>query len=73
MLECLVGLIVLAIVILIVILVVEKLLAAFEIGLTPPIIMLIRLLGALIVLIYALQCLGIVGGGHPFHLGLREP
>jgi hypothetical protein len=30
---------------------------------------LIRLLIGLLVLIYALQCLGILGGGHPFHFG----
>jgi hypothetical protein len=65
MLECLVGLIFAVIVALIVLFVIEKALAPF-IALPPPIMMLIRLLVGLLILIYALQCLGIIGGGHPF-------
>ena len=68
MLSCLVGLIIFAIIILIVILVIEKVLEAFGVPVTPAILMLIRLLGGLVVLIYALQCLGIIAGGHPLPL-----
>ena len=63
MLECLVGLIIAVIVALIVLWVIETVLAPF-ITLPPPILMLIRLLIGLLVLIYALQCIGVLGGGH---------
>ena len=67
MLECLVGLIIAVIIALIVIYVIETVLAPF-ITLPPPILTLIRLLIGLLVLIYALQCLGILSGhGFTFH------
>jgi hypothetical protein len=66
-LECLVGLIIAVIIALIILYVLETVLAPF-ITLPPPIMMLIRLLMGLLVLIYALQCIGVLGGhGFAFH------
>jgi type III secretory pathway component EscU len=66
-LECLVSLIVVVIIALIFVYIIETVLAPF-ITLPPPIMTLIRLLIGLLVLIYALQCLGILGGhGFVFH------
>ena len=63
MLGCLVGLIIAVIVALIVLWVFETIITSF--GISPPsqIMLLVRLLVALIVLIYALQCLGLIGAG----------
>lgn len=65
--ECLIGLVIFAIVALIVLLIIEKVVTTF-IEIPPPVGMLIRLLVGLIVLLRALSCLGgIEGIGRMWH------
>jgi len=61
MLECLVALIVYAIVAVIIVYVVEALLALF-VPMPPKLFVLIRLLAAVLVLVALLHCLGLVSG-----------
>lgn len=68
MLECLVQLLVWVILALIIIYVIELLVAQF-LPLPPPIVMLIRLLAGLLVLIAALDCIGLLHMGLPFRRG----
>lgn len=65
MLSCLVYLIIWVIVALIVIYIIEAVVGQF-LTLPPPIMMLIRLLIGLLVLIAALNCLGLLDMGLPF-------
>lgn len=62
MLNCLIYLIIYVIIALIVLYIIETLLAQF-LTLPPPVIMLIRLLVGLLILIAALDCIGIMPGG----------
>lgn len=69
MLACLVSLIIWVIVALIIIYIIELLVGQF-LPLPPPIMMLVRVLIGLLVLIAALDCFGLLGGGSlylPFH------
>jgi hypothetical protein len=61
MIECLIYLILYCIVAIIVLYVIETLLALFVV-LPPPVPILLRLLGALLVLLALLQCLGLLSG-----------
>lgn len=68
MISCLISLLIVVIIAVIVLYVVETAVGAL-LSLPPPIWMLIRLLVGLLVLLYALNCLGIVGDGRPmFHI-----
>lgn len=60
MLECLIALLIVVIVVLIVLWILESVLTALGVTPPPPIMVLVRILAALIVLIYALQCLGLL-------------
>jgi len=63
MLSCLIGLIIVVIVAVIILYVAETALAAIF-PLPPPIMTLIRLLVGLLVLLWFLQCIGILGGNN---------
>jgi hypothetical protein len=70
MLECLIVLIVYVIIAVIVLWVLETVIASFGVAVPPPITTLIRLLLVLLVLIWFLNCIGLLGG--TFHLPLRR-
>lgn len=68
MIGCLISLIVMVIIAVIILYILEAVLAPF-ITLPPPVYMLIRLLIGLLVLLYFLQCAGLMGfsGAYPWH------
>lgn len=70
MIGCLIGLIVMVIVALVALWVLETVVTSFGVSPPPQILLLVRLLVALLVLLYALQCLGVLSGSPgPWRLG----